>query len=251
MATSGKKLMLITGANQGIGFETAKNVLLGSPSFHVILGSRKLASGEEAVQKLQAEAGIQGTVSSIHVDVTDDNSVDAAAKKVAADHGRLDILVNNAGVVSLAHPPSREKYREVLNTNVVGALSMSETFLDLLRKSSEPRLVFVSSSVGSIAQAADPTSKYYSDNGFEYRSSKATMNMLLVLYHNRLQKEGIRVLGADPGLCATNFTGNAAALLGRGAATPTQGGDRVATVAKGEKDADVGHVLGEYGISPW
>lgn len=84
-------------------------MLLGSPSFHVILGSRKLASGEEAVQKLSAEAGIQGTVSSIQVDVTDDNSVDAAAKKVAADHGRLDILVNNAGIVSLTKPPSREK----------------------------------------------------------------------------------------------------------------------------------------------
>ncbi|KAI7202341.1 hypothetical protein KC343_g10223 [Hortaea werneckii] len=251
MASLEKKLMLITGANQGIGFETAKNVLLGSPSFHVILGSRKLASGEDAVQKLQAEAGIQGTVSSIQVDVTDDNSVDAAAKKVAAEHGRLDILVNNAGIVSLANPPLREKYREVLNTNVVGALSMTETFLDLLRKSSEPRLVFVSSSVGSITQAADPTSKYYSDKGFEYRSSKAAMNMLLVLYHNRLQREGIKVLGADPGLCATNFTGNAAALLSRGAALPAQGGDRVATVAKGEKDADVGHVLGEYGISPW
>lgn len=138
-----------------------------------------------------------------------------------------------------------------MNTNVVGALGMTETFLDLLRKSSEPRVVFVSSSGTSITQAADPTSKYYSDNGFEYRSSKAAMNMLLVLYHNRLQKEGIKVLGADPGLCATNFTGNAAALLSRGAATPTQGGDRVATVAKGEKDADVGHVLGEYGISPW
>ncbi|RMY84664.1 hypothetical protein D0861_06844 [Hortaea werneckii] len=234
MASLGKRLMLIAGTNQGIGFETAKSVLLGSSSFHVILGSRKLAMGEEAVQRLQAEAGIQGTVSSIQVDVTDDKSVEAAAKKVAADYGRLDIL-----------------YREVLNTNVVGALSVTETFLGLLRKSSEPRLVFVSYSVGAITQAADPTSKYYCDNGFEYRPSKAAMNMLLVLYHNRLQKEGIKVLGTDLGLCATKSTGNAAALLSRGAATPTQGGDHVATVAKGDRGADVGHVLGEHGISPW
>ncbi|KAI7191900.1 hypothetical protein KC363_g3581 [Hortaea werneckii] len=233
MASLGKRLMLIAGTNQGIGFETAKSVLLGSSSFHVILGSRKLAMGEEAVQRLQAEAGIQGTVSSIQVDVTDDKSVEAAAKKVAADYGRLDILVNNAGIFSLANP-------------IAGKVPRG-----LLRKSSEPRLVFVSYSVGAITQAADPTSKYYCDNGFEYRPSKAAMNMLLVLYHNRLQKEGIKVLGTDLGLCATKSTGNAAALLSRGAATPTQGGDHVATVAKGDRGADVGHVLGEHGISPW
>ncbi|KAI6790711.1 hypothetical protein KC361_g7765 [Hortaea werneckii] len=230
MASLGKRLMLIAGTNQGIGFETAKSVLLGSSSFHVILGSRKLAMGEEAVQRLQAEAGIQGTVSSIQVDVTDDKSVEAAAKKVAADYGRLDILVNNAGIFSLANPHRGKS---------------------LLRKSSEPRLVFVSYSVGAITQAADPTSKYYCDNGFEYRPSKAAINMLLVLYHNRLQKEGIKVLGTDLGLCATKSTGNAAALLSRGAATPTQGGDHVATVAKGDRGADVGHALGEHGISPW
>ena len=203
------------------------------------------------MKQLEALPHVKGTASAIQLDVTDDKSVDAAAEKVAADHGRLDILVNNAGIVALAHPPSREKYREVLNTNAVGPLSMTEAFLDLLRKSAEPRLVFVSSSVGSITQAADPASKYYSGNGFEYRSSKAAVNMLIVLYWNRLQKEGIKVLGADPGLTATNFTGNAEALLARGAVTPEQGAERIATVVKGEKDANVGKVTGEYGVSPF
>lgn len=222
-----------------------------SATYHVILGSRKIANGEEAVKKLQAETDVKGTVSVIEIDITDDKSVDDAAKKVAADYGRLDILVNNAGIVSMANPPSREDYRKVLNTNVVGSLSMTEAFLELLRKSEERRLVFISSSVGSISQAADPSSKYYSANGFEYRSSKAALNMLIVLYWNRLQKEGFKVHGADPGLCATNFTGNAQSLLDRGAATPVQGGERIASVVKGEKDADVGRVLGEYGVSPW
>lgn len=203
------------------------------------------------MKKLRTEPDVKGTVSILTLDVSDDKSVDTAAEKVAADYGRLDILVNNAGIVSLANPPSREQYREVLNTNVVGSLSMAETFLDLLRKSEERRLVFVSSSVGSISQAADPTSRYYGANAFEYRSSKAALNMLIVLYWNRLQKEGFKVLGADPGLCATNFTGNAQSLLDRGAATPAQGGERIATVVKGEKDADLGRVLGEYGVSPW
>ena len=203
------------------------------------------------MSKLQSEPNIQGTVSAIQLDVTDDESVDAAVEKVSTDYDRLDILVNNAGIVSMANPPSRQKYREVLNTNVVGALSMTEAFLELLSRSSERRLVFVSSSVGSISQAADPSSKYYSGNGFEYRSSKAALNMLIVLYWNRFQKEGFKVHGADPGLCATNFTGDPQSLSSRGAATPAQGGERVAAVVKGERDADLGRVLGEYGVSPW
>ncbi|KAF4772349.1 hypothetical protein HAV15_004859 [Penicillium sp. str.  len=251
MTVASQKIVLITGGNQGIGYETAKNLVQTSATYHVILGSRRLENGEEAVKRLQAEPDVKGTVSAIHLDVTDDQSVDAAAEKVAADYGRLDILVNNAGIVSLANPPSREEYRKVLNTNVVGSLSMTEIFLELLQKSKERRLVFVSSSVGSISQAADPTSKYYSANGFEYRSSKAALNMLIVLYWNRLQKEGFKVHGADPGLCGTNFTGNAQSLLDRGAATPAQGGERIATVIIGEKDADVGRVMGEYGVSPW
>ena len=237
----------MSGGNQGIGFETARNLLLALATNHVILGSRNLANGEEAVKKLQ---NLKGTVSAIQLDITDDKSVDAVAQKVAADYGRLDILVNNAGIVSTVHPPSRETYHNVLNTNVVGTLSMTEAFLSLLRKSSERRLVFVSSSVGSISQAADPSSPYYSGNGFEYRSSKAALSMLIVLYWNRLQQD-FKVSGADPGLCATNFTGNAQSLTSRGAVTPAQGGERIATVIKGEKDANVGRVLGEYGVSPW
>ena len=75
--------------------------------------------------------------------------------------------------------------------------------------------------------------------------------MLIVLYWNRLQKEGFKVHGADPGLCGTNFTENAQSFLDRGAATPAQGGERIATVIIDEKDVDVGRVIGEYGVSPW
>lgn len=127
------------------------------------------------MSKLRAGADVRGTVSTIQLDVTDDKSVDAAAEKVTADYSRLDILANNTVFISLADLPSPENYREVLNTNVVGALS----------------------------------SKCYSGNGFEYRSSnKAALNMLVVLCWSHLQKEGFKVLGVDPGLCGTNFTSN-------------------------------------------
>ena len=100
------------------------------------------------MRKLESEPNVKGTAFPIQLDVTDDKSVDAAAKMVAAKYGCLDILVNNAGIGLLVNPPSRVKYCDVLNTNVVGSLSMTEAFLDLLCKSDEHHLIFVSSSVG-------------------------------------------------------------------------------------------------------
>lgn len=109
----------------------------------------------------------------------------------------------------------------------------------------------MSSSTGSITHAVDPKSPYYSPLGTEYRTSKAAVNMLMVMYQARLKDERFKVLGADPGLCATNFTGNPESLRNRGASEPEDGGRRVAVVVKGEKDADVGRVLDDYGVSPF
>ncbi|EGO59966.1 hypothetical protein NEUTE1DRAFT_80533 [Neurospora tetrasperma FGSC 2508] len=210
-----------TGANQGIGYETAKNLVHSSADYHVILGSRDISKGKAAVQALlQAEVGTgvkatKGTAYSVPLDVADEASIAAAVEHVAADFGRLDVLVNNAGIISTTSPPTAQTLRRVLETNVVGALAVTEAFLDLLRMASEhrpPRLVF---------------------------------------YSARLKPEGILVIGADPGLCATNFTGDAASLRNRGAAEPADGGNRVAAVVKGEKDADAGKVVGVYGVSPW
>lgn len=136
------------------------------------------------------------------------NPSDSAAAQIASQYGKLNILVNNAGIVSLASPPSCGPLRKILDVNVVGALSTTEAFLDLLCKASEKRLAFVSFSTGSITHAAESNSPYYGPLGTEYRTSKATINMLMVMYHARLKDEGFKVLGADPGLCATNITGD-------------------------------------------
>ncbi|KAI1461609.1 NAD(P)-binding protein [Annulohypoxylon moriforme] len=254
MASSNKKIVLITGANQGVGYETAKNLILSSQDYHVILGSRDIAKGEAAAKELQAVEDIKGTVSPTQIDVTNDTSVDAAASRISSEYGHLDILVNNAGIVSMTKPPTRTAMRHILDTNVVGALSVTEAFLPLLRTSTHqpPRLVFVSSSTGSITHASNPASPYYAPGGAtEYRTSKAALNMLMVMYYARLKPEGFLVFGADPGLCATNFTGDPASLRNRGAVEASEGGERVATVVKGEKDGGVGRVLGAYGVSPW
>ncbi|KAL1971146.1 hypothetical protein VTN77DRAFT_97 [Rasamsonia byssochlamydoides] len=252
---TGKQIItLITGANQGVGFETAKNLLLSSTSYHVLLGSRDPAKGAQAVSDLQSLPAIKGTVAAIQIDVTDDRSVDAAAQLVASTYGRLDVLVNNAGITS-RQPSMRNNLREILSVNTVGPVSVTEAFLPLLRASDAPRLVFVSSSVGSITHAADPKSPYYRPEGTTYRASKAALNMIMVQYWNLLAREkedkAFKVFGADPGLNATNLTGDPQSLRNRGAAEPHVGGGVIAAVVKGERDADVGRVCGAYGVSPW
>ncbi|KAH0440481.1 short chain dehydrogenase [Colletotrichum camelliae] len=253
MAAADKKLVLITGGNQGVGYETAKSLLLSSADYHVILGSRDSAKGETAAKGLLSTPGVKGTASSLQIDVTDDASINEAASKVESEYGRLDILVNNAGIISMTSPPTTAAFRRVRDTNVIGALGVTEAFLPLLRKTSHapPRLVFVSSSMGSISHAADSSSPYYNPHGTEYRVSKAAVNMLLTMYAARLKPDGFLVLGADPGLCATNFTGDPTSLKNRGAAEPSAGGERVATVVKGEKDENAGRVVGVYGVCPW
>ena len=237
-----------SGANQGVGLETAKNLLLSSTSYHILLGSRDLSKGSDAASTLNS-LPLKGTVTPIQIDVTDDASVDATAKYVSETFGRLDVLVNNAGILS-KNPNPRDAFREILAVNCVGVLSVTEAFLPLLQKSPAPRLIFVSSSTGSITHAADPNSKYYNPGATEYRASKAALNMLMVQYWHRLGKEGFKVFGADPGLVATNLA-DPEALRKRGALEADVGGERIATVVKGERDEDVGKVCGEYGVSPW
>ncbi|EXJ87640.1 hypothetical protein A1O3_04601 [Capronia epimyces CBS 606.96] len=241
-------IVLITGGNNGIGFETAKNLVYSSEKYHILLGSRDVAKGEAAVAQLQS-GPIKGTVSSIQIDVTSDKSVDAAAEEVIQAYGRLDVLVNNAGIFS-QNPVLRDAFREVYAVNLFGVVSTTEAFLPALRKSSEPRLVFVSSSTGSISILADPTSRHHIGAGKPYRSSKAALNFLMVSYWIDLQKENFKVFGADPGLNATNLM-NTEELRQRGAPEPYVGGERVASVIRGDRDEDVGKVCGEPGTVPW
>ena len=220
--------------------------MLSSPEYHVLIGSRSTAKGLDAASILK-KLPIKGSVDAVQIDVTDDVSVDAAAVHVAEKYGRLDVLVNNAGIFS-QNPSAREAYREILAVNCVGALSATEAFLPLLRKSKAPRLVFVSSSTGSISYAADPTSKYYIPRANDYRSSKAALNMLMVQYAHKLGLEGFKVFGADPGLVATNLV-NVEELRKRGAAEPEVGGERVATVIKCGGGGGGGG--GGWGVLPW
>ena len=238
-----------------MGYECAKNLVLSSADYHVLIGSRSLHNGHKATAEMSALSDLKGSVEAIQIDVTIEDSVDQAVEQVTKDHRRLDILVNNAGIgeTSTKGPPY-QRLRDVLTTNTIGPVMVTDKFLDLLRKSSSPRLVFVSSSGGSLSHAADPNSPYYgSKTGMHfshYRASKAALNMLLIEYHKTLGQEGFQVMGADPGLVVTNFL-NAEKVRALGAPEADVGGGTVAEVVKGERDADMGRVVGRYGVSPW
>jgi len=155
-----KKIALITGANKGIGFEIARQ--LGAQGIKVLVGTRDQTRGEEAARRLQSE-GID--VSAVHLDVTDQVTINRAASFIDKTYGKLDILVNNAGI-SLKEgrvPPSEldiEVYRKTYETNVFGVFAVTKAMLPLLRRSNAGRIVNLSSPVGSLTLNSDPASFY-------------------------------------------------------------------------------------------
>src|SRR5262249_42456961 len=145
---------LVTGANKGLGLETAR--LLGRGGAQVLVGARDLGRGREAAAALQAE-GI--AAAHLQLDVDDAASVARAAAEVESQHPRLDILVNNAGIHAQRAVPSAlamENVRKTFETNFFGALAVTQAFLPLIRRAEAARIVNVSTSVGSLFRLADP-----------------------------------------------------------------------------------------------
>ena len=201
------KSALITGANKGIGFETAKQLL--QRGFYVYLGSRDLKNGLEAVEKLKSEE--LTNVEAVQLEVTDENSVKAARKEIGKKTEVLDVLINNAGIngggthTALGAEPGR--FEAVLNTNVIGVARVTNAFIDLLRKSAEPKIVNVSSSVGSLTLQSDPNWFAYDYAKYAtYGASKAALNMYTVHLAYELRDTPFKVNAVCPGYTKTDFT---------------------------------------------
>jgi NAD(P)-dependent dehydrogenase (short-subunit alcohol dehydrogenase family) len=203
-----KKIALITGANKGIGLETARQ--LGKKGITVLVGARDLSKGKPAADKLIAE-GIDAHV--LEIDVSDSASIKAAAAKVERDFGRLDILVNNAGVMiddrdrPISEQPL-ENWRRTFDTNVFGLIETTQAFLPLLRKSDAGRIVNLSSILGSIEYHATKGSPVYdSKETPAYNVSKAAVNAYTVQLAHELQGSKIKVNAAHPGWVKTEMGG--------------------------------------------
>jgi NAD(P)-dependent dehydrogenase (short-subunit alcohol dehydrogenase family) len=201
------KIALVTGANKGIGFETARQ--LGAQGMTVLVGARDEERGRAAESAL---CGGGADARFVQLDVTDAKSVQQAAEWIEAEYGRLDVLVNNAGTASVdrrrAQPSqtSLDDMRAVYEINVFGVVTVTNAMLPLLRRAEAARIVNVSSEVGSLGSQANPASPLFQmPASAQYPSSKAALDMLTVMYAKELRDTPIKVNAANPGYTDTDF----------------------------------------------
>lgn len=241
------KIALISGANKGIGFETARQ--LGAKGVHVLIGARNATSGQDAVKTLQDE-GYKADY--IELDVSKEDSVKEAAKAVTEKYGKLDILVNNAGVnpepalgMFSFEQLSLDVMMDTYQTNVFGPFMMIREFLPLLRKSDAGRIVNVSSTLGSLADQSDPNSYFYQVNNTAYNSSKTALNALTVQLAKQTKDTNIKVNSACPGWVQTDMGGPDASR------TVEQGANIIIKLATLPNDGPTGLFFDDNGEIKW
>jgi NAD(P)-dependent dehydrogenase (short-subunit alcohol dehydrogenase family) len=224
---SAQKVALITGANKGIGFETARQ--LAQQGVKVLMGARNAARGEEAAAKLKAE-GLD--VEFIALDLDDPVTYTAAARQIEARFGKLDILINNAGVnlegtpgwpIQPASQTALDTYRKTFDTNLFNTIAVTQAFLPLIKKSQAGRIVNLSSILGSVTLHADPKSFVYDFKVPAYDISKSALNAFTVHLAYELKDTPIKVNAAHPGWVKTEMGGpNAPMEIEDGARTSVQ-----------------------------
>jgi NAD(P)-dependent dehydrogenase (short-subunit alcohol dehydrogenase family) len=242
MTTTPTKIALITGANRGIGLETARE--LGEKGIHVVLGSRDLEKGKKAAARL-AEKGIESDV--VKLDITSPADRQAVHDFLEKRYGRLDILVNNAainipdGTCSVSEPD----LRAIFDANFFPVVALTQVLLPLLKKAPEGRIVNVSSVMASLSMHADPKSRIYPFKAFAYGASKSALNAYTIHLAYELRDTKIKVNSADPGWVKTDMGGpNAPMELSEGGKTSVY----LATLP--EDGPTSGFYLGEQPL-PW
>ena len=208
-----KKIALITGANKGIGFETARQ--LGKLGVSIIAASRNKERGIAAVEKLHTE-GIDAEF--LQLDVDNDAEIQSAFEFIHNKYGKLDILINNAGIqvehgdwgVNNTPTISEKALRETFDTNFFQVVKLTNTLLPLIRKSAAGRIVNLSSILGSLTLHSDPSSPIYNSKLFAYDTSKTALNSYTIHLAAALQDTPIKVNSAHPGWVKTDLGSDAA-----------------------------------------
>jgi NAD(P)-dependent dehydrogenase (short-subunit alcohol dehydrogenase family) len=238
--TNSDTIALVTGANKGIGRETVRR--LAEQGWTVWLGARDPERGKQAAAELEAS----GDVRFLLLDVTDDGSVADAAATVEAESGRLDVLVNNAGIGGRWVGPqdtTPADFLPVLGVNLLGPVRTTHAFLPLLRRSARPRVVMVSSGMGSFGVTTDPERIESTIGGLIYPASKSALNMVTTQYAKALA--GFQVNAVDPGYTATDLNGH------RGYQTVAEGAEAVVRAASLPEDGPTGAFFDRQGPVPW
>jgi NAD(P)-dependent dehydrogenase (short-subunit alcohol dehydrogenase family) len=252
----GQTIALVTGANKGIGYRIAEQ--LAERGMTVLLGARDRRRGEEAA------AGLRSSGADVHpiaIDVTDPDTVAAAARSVDERFGRLDVLVNNAGIARPASKPAANggddgtltpeyfdlaAVKEVFGTNVFGVVLVTNAMLPLLRRAPAARIVNVSSGVGSLQTQSDPAGPFAAlPPSAAYVPSKTALNSLTVQYAKALAGTGVLVNAADPGYCATDLNDH------RGYRSAAQGAAIAVRLATLGPDGPTGGFFNDDGPVPW
>lgn len=265
-------------ANTGLGYEVIKALYATDVPYELVIGTRSVAKGDEAIATLKTEVTSSPSIlSSLQVDLASDESLEAAVKTLADKYGRIDALINNAGASFDGHLRDgkmsiREAFNASWDTNVSGTQVLTTLAVPLLLKSSDPRLMFVTSGTSSIAET-EPENwgalahmlgriNASPDQGWpkakelnpitSYRSTKAGLNMLMREWVRILRNDGVKVWAISPGFLATGLGGvGKEQLLKMGALEPFVGGQFVRDVVQGKRDEDTGKVIRSNMIQSW
>lgn len=244
------KTVLITGANRSIGFETARQLL--QQGYYVYLGCRNIQNGQQAVSQLQSEGLSQ--VEPIEINVDDIASITNAREALGRKTQVLDVLINNAGILGgMLQPPLETDisvFKQVFETNFFGVVAVTQAFIDLLRQSPQPRIVNVTSGLGSLTLQNDPAWKYYVVKPACYVPSKAALNAYTTVLAYSLRDTSFKINAVDPGYTATDFNNHS------GPGTIADAAARVVKAAVLGPDGPTGLFFSddnapETGISPW
>ena len=214
------------------------------------MGARSTDKGSNALQELRAR-DLPGSVEMLLFDLTRDDTIENAATQVRRDHGRLDILVNNAAVAPMDQDHTlREQMRLAFDTNATGPLIMAGAFAPLLKESkASPRIVNITSGAGSIACRLNRDSPTYKLQGYQYRASKAALNMITACQFVEYEPAGIKVFLYDPGFTQSNLGPHNTAE--NGARHPSESVMPLIDVLEGKRDHEVGKLLHNTGVYPW
>ncbi|KAJ4993403.1 short chain dehydrogenase [Stagonosporopsis vannaccii] len=268
MASLTKEIVLITGANSGIGYELARQ-LLSLGTYHVLLTARSHTRGTQALQTLQS-LSLPGSISFLPLDLTSDTDISSATSHIASTYGRLDVLVNNAAIAAFTSA-TREQFRDAFDANATGPYLLSKSLIGLLRKSANPRIVNVSSGAGSIGRRLAVESPMYKIQAEAYRASKVALNMLSSCLwvefglgfgaDPREEEEGgnekgdvegqkgVKVFVYDPGFTVSNLS--EANKEENGARSAEESVRSLVDVVLGKRDGDVGRFIHNTGGYPW